>query len=278
MFSGPQVRAAVEDLRRSFEENPRTSGPSDTPEPWPELQGCLAITFTSRTGSTFLAMELERRFDIGPIREALNPPQITNFAARRGLSSPEAALKGAVRERASASGWFGFKAGARAMALGERLGLIDRYWSRTTFILLLRKDVIAQAVSIARAKLSGQYHSTQAPSRPVGSSDYSYELIDQSLNSIWRGVNLLAEYHRNAGSEFRSLFYEDFAGGDFESVVEAVAARGVPLRPSALPQPRKEMTKLGDGINLEWAQRFRSEASPKVERVLEQYQGRFLLP
>ena len=101
-------------------------------------------------------MELERRFNIGAIHEALNPPQITAFAARRGLSTPEAALKEAVRERLSASGWFGFKAGARAMALGEHLGLLDQYWTRTTFILLLRRDVVAQAVSIARAKLSGQ--------------------------------------------------------------------------------------------------------------------------
>ena len=89
-------------------------------------------------------------------------------------------------------------------------------------------------------------------------------------------MNRLARYHRVAGNEVKSLFYEDFAGGDFGSVVRTIAACGVPERPSALEQPSREVTKLGDDVNLEWAERFRSEASPEAERILERYGGKFL--
>ncbi len=44
------------------------------PLAWPPLERVLRVIFTSRSGSTLLARELQRAFAVGRIREALNPP------------------------------------------------------------------------------------------------------------------------------------------------------------------------------------------------------------
>lgn len=71
-------------------------------EPWPVIDGCLSVLFTSRAGSTFLARELETVFDIGRMREAFNPnPIMQGFAPAEIVS----------RRKGT---WFSFKAGAPA--------------------------------------------------------------------------------------------------------------------------------------------------------------------
>jgi LPS sulfotransferase NodH len=265
----------VESARRAFKDEAALQSPYEGEEAWPELRGCLAITSLPRSGGTYLSQEIERRFDIGPIREALNPPQIAAFARQMGTCSPAATLKMVVKKFAGSSGWFGFKAGPKAMLLGEQLGFIEQYWSEMVFVFLLRRDPVAQAVSMAKVRLSGRYHSTQPIERHIQSSDYSYELIEQSLRSIWQGVTLLSQYHRAADREPRRIYYEDFCDGDFGSVEGVIAALGLTGRTAIADGPRKAVTKIGDEINLQWSDQFRTQAGTEVLRILKQYEALF---
>lgn len=49
------------------------------------------------------------------------------------------------------------------MIAAELCGFFDAYLRETSFIPLLRRDIVAQAVSCVKAKRTGQYHSTQKP-------------------------------------------------------------------------------------------------------------------
>src|SRR5262245_53906273 len=138
VFKPGHIQQVIEGVRRAFADITEDESVSDEGVRWPELKGCLAITTLPRTGGTYLSQELERRFQIGPVREALNTPQIAVFARRLGTRSPSTTLKIVVGRSIDACGWFGFKASPSALLLGEHIGFIDRYWSEMNFMFLLR--------------------------------------------------------------------------------------------------------------------------------------------
>lgn len=60
-----------------------------------DAKGTLAILCTSRSESTLLSREIERRYRVGEIRESLNPPQRNFFSRREACSARlENAAKG----------------------------------------------------------------------------------------------------------------------------------------------------------------------------------------
>lgn len=113
-------------------------------QPWPELDGCLIILFASRSGSTFLAREIESRYHIGEIGETFNPPQLKAHATRAGLASPAQAYRYTV-QKLGEDRWFGVKAGVMATMLAERAGFVEAYMPKMRVITLFRRDLVAQA-------------------------------------------------------------------------------------------------------------------------------------
>jgi LPS sulfotransferase NodH len=241
-------------------------------EPWPELDGCLGILFTSRSGSTYLSREIESRYRVGQIGESLNPPQLRSRALKAGLSSPASALRHSVRALGE-DGWFGFKTGPAALAGAERCGFVENYLAQMKFILLFRRDIVAQAVSSAKAQLTGRFHSTQEPDRQAYADDYAYDAIFKKTKTILKGMRALWNYARLSGRPLRTIFYEDFREGDFSSAAAACDAFGMPQRPQPKSDERRAVTRIGDALNEEWCRRFRAEcdADAVAVAVLEQY-------
>lgn len=240
-------------------------------EPWPELEGCLGILFTPRSGSTYLSREIESRYRAGQIGESLNPPQLRARALKAGLVSPASALRHSVRALGE-NGWFGFKTGPAALAGAERCGFVENYLPQTKFILLFRRDIVAQAVSGAKAQVTGQFHSTQEADRPVSAGDYAYDAIFRKTKTILKGMRALRNYARQSGRPFRTIFYEDFREGDFATAIAACDAFEMPLRPQPKSDDRRAVTRIGDDVNEEWCRRYRTECAGEAAEVLEQYE------
>lgn len=217
-----------------------------------------------------LSREIERRYRVGEIRESLNPPQIRARAKRIGSGSPAHVLRDTVRGLGE-DGWFGFKAGGDALAIAERSGLIDAYLPGLRFILLRRRDLVAQAVSIVKAEITGRFHSTQTETRTAELSDYSRDEILHKMRVMLSGVRRLDMYARRADRPFQIAFYEDFENGDFTSIVEICDALGLPRRDRIADEAKRKVEKIGDHVNIAWCQRFREESDPEVRRVLKQY-------
>jgi trehalose 2-sulfotransferase len=269
LFPKQQLERTKSWLAESFPE-----GTDLQASPWPQLKGCLVIMFTSRTGSTFLAQEIERRFAISPIHEALNLPQIKSRAARYSCPNAEATLKHMVR-MSTVDGWFGFKAGPRALLVAEAIGLTPAYFTCMNFALLIRRDIVQQAVSLFRAKRSGQYHSTQKPKQQVRSRDYSYAGIMTALKSIQASTSMLFRCQAKLKRRPILLSYESFSDGDFSSVESKLYAVGLSAR-GGRPPTRRAVDRLGDDINLDWARRFRREANGEAGLILDEYQDSIL--
>jgi LPS sulfotransferase NodH len=223
--------------------------------PWPKIEGCLAVLFTSRSGSTFLARELERAFQVGRLREALRPHLVSG---RR----PVEVVKSGENE------WFSFKAGGPSVIAAELCGFFDAFLSRTSFLLLLRKDIIAQAVSGVKARQTGQWHSRNGPN---ASPSYDHAQIASYILVISNGVAKLRAYARLIDRPCRVILYEDFADGDFNTVEKACDAFGIPRREPGSRVFANPLERIGDATNEAWAVRFREEMDASVRDCVEQY-------
>ncbi len=227
--------------------------------PWPRLEGCLAVLFTSRTGSTHLARELETVFDIGRMREWLNPGQL------KGRAMAEI-----VTERREA--WFAFKAGPLGVIAGETFGFFDAYLAKTAFILLARRDIVAQAVSLEKAVQSKRWHSTDTAK---AGAVYDCAKIAASIGNIVVGVEQLRAYATASERPWRTLIYEDFADDDFAPALAACGSLGVPRRDPGSQIRPMPVERMGDVTNETWVARFRQEMDSRTRDLTERYLAGF---
>ena len=234
--------------------------------PWPRIKGCLAVLFTSRSGSTFLARELERAFEVGRLQEALRPHLVSG---RR----PAEIVKSGENE------WFSFKGGGPSVITAELCGFFDAFLSRTSFLMLLRKDIIAQAVSGVKANQTGKWHSTDKQktlrSRDIPSPtiipSYDYSKIANYILVISNGVEKLRSYARLVSRPCQVIFYEDFANGDFSTVEHACDAFGIPRRAPGSGFRANSVDRIGDAVNEAWTLRFREEMDSSLHHRVERY-------
>ena len=229
-------------------------GPVST-APWPAVDGCLIVLFTARSGSTFLTRELEAAFDVGKVSESLNPRKV----AKRPPQKKIVKVKGA---------WFGAKTGIPGVVSGELCGFFDAYLARTVFIRLLRRDIVAQAVSTAKALQTRAWHSNNAP---VRQPEYDADLIAKSVLKIDRAVAQLRRYAALSGRPSRPLIYEDFAGGDIAAAIGAAEALGVPRRIAAGGMAPRPVERAGDAVNDAWIARFLEGVDPSLRDRIDAY-------
>jgi LPS sulfotransferase NodH len=224
-------------------------------EPWPEVESCLIVLFTARSGSTFLTRELEVAFEVGKMGETLNPPKVNKRSLQRAIPK----LKGA---------WFSAKAGVPGVMSGELCGFFDNYMSKTSFIRLVRKDIVAQAVSTAKALQTRSWHEINAP---VAEAQYDGATIADAIVKIERNVAQLREYARLADRPCMPLIYEEFANGDLTPALKAGDILGVPRHKSeegVMPRP---VQRVGDATNEAWIARFTDEMNNTVRECIARY-------
>ncbi len=185
--------------------------------PWPRIEGCLAMVFIARSGSTFLARELEHAYAIGRMEESLNPKIVDD--------RPVAEI---VRDRQAP--WFAFKANMIGVIAGELYGFTDAYLHKMVFLRLVRRDIVAQAVSTAKAVQTQQWHLFD---KPAGRAAYDGEQIAAAVRRIARGVDDLRQYVHLTDRPSRLLIYEDFSGDDFTPALQACELLGRASPPDA---------------------------------------------
>lgn len=225
-------------------------------QPWPEIQGCFVLLFTARSGSTFLCREMERTFNIGRMGESLNPAPV------KGRPVAEV-----VRRRQDA--WFAFKAGLQGVVAAEICGFFDAYLDKTVFIRLIRRDLVAQAVSYVRAMQTDQWHrADEARREPT----YDRQAIAKAVRKLGSGVNQLGDYARRTGRPCRTLIYEDFAEGDIAPAIEAGDVMGLPRFPDGAKVEHRPVQRMSDALNLEWKERFMEEADVSIRKRIEAHE------
>jgi LPS sulfotransferase NodH len=245
MFSS----ARVEEISKQIESAEKAS--------WPELEGCLAVLITARVGSTYLSRELELLYDIGRMGETLNPILVKSNASAQNVAKRQ-------------NGWFAFKGSQKGVIAAELFGFFDAYRSKTAFVLLARRDIVAQAVSMRKAAQTGQWHShVEKQKDPV----YEAEELASSIESTIDRVNRLRLYLQQNGRPWLMLLYEDFSNGDFTRPMAACDAFGVPRRKAGAEISARPIERASDATNEAWIQRFNAEMSPRTRDMIAEYQA-----
>ncbi len=224
-------------------------------KPWPAVQGSLVVLFTARTGSTFLVRELEYAFDVGRMGESLNPAIVAD--------QPVADI---VRRREGR--WFAFKAGLQGVVAGEFYGFFDAYMETTSFLQLVRRDIVAQAVSFAKATQTQQWHLEDQVSR---TPTYDGPAIAKAVKKIVNGTDQLRMYAERTGRPCLTLIYEDFEAGDFASAFAACDRLGVPRRDSQTMVEHRAVERMSDDVNESWRARFSREMDCSMRDRIAHY-------
>jgi len=222
---------------------------------WPEIEGCLAALFVPRSGSTLLCRELEAAFQIGQMGEALNPAKLRKRSAQQIVA-------------ARRNSWFAFKAAVPAVVAAESCGFFDAYIRQTSFIRLVRKDIVAQAVSLAKGSQTQTWHAHEPP---IQTPVYDGDMIAFGVRNIARGVEALGRFAEVSGRPSLILAYEDFSNGDLSPALAAGDALGVPRREAGAEAMYRPVERMGDVVNEEWRARFIEEMDSSTRDRIERY-------
>jgi LPS sulfotransferase NodH len=182
------------------------------PPDWRSPGVALFIAGAQRCGSTLLCNSLRKTMLLGiPTEFFVNhgpTPAACHVARRDGSTSNDV--------MAASIFWDQFDRLRSAIAF-------DLWFQDQRWILLRRRDVLGQAISLAIALQTDQWSSRRDASRPPS---YSRAFIDRCLASTKAAYLLWNHYFAAAGLEPLQLWYEDVADDPHAAVARIAAFVG----------------------------------------------------
>jgi LPS sulfotransferase NodH len=218
----------------------------------------LIILFASRAGSNYLGQLLSSTGWFNEIGESFRPGQLAKIRDRFGLSDLHDAAQWMIDHRGTPQA-FGLKAGLSVLTAAAEIAFLPEVLDRTRFVLLRRRDRVAQAVSLVKGKLSGQMHSLQPVARVLDDDDYDAQAIAAQVAQIEQRENQYAVLVERFGKAAPVLYYEDICARPQQHVT--VVCEHLELSMPADYEPRVRLSVLRDDLNARWTKRFRSEGA-----------------
>ena len=241
------------------------------------------ICTSPRSGSTLLCKLLARTGVAGNPASYFHRPSIAAWcnalSLTRDASAPkrdvlDMVFQAAIAEGSLETGIFGLRLQRHSFDFfAQNLALLHAEFSsdaqrlhaafgRTSFIHLTRQDKVEQAVSHVKAEQTGLWH--MAPDgtelerlAPPGTPAYDADQIRARFIE-------LTDYDRGWESWFEAqeieplyITYEMLSGDPIDTLRRVLDHLG--LDRAAAHGVKPEVAKLADGINRDWAARFRSE-------------------
>lgn len=258
----------IEILRERFE---APGSPPADPAPWPELRGVVAMLFTSRAGSSAISLHIAAEYDVGRVEESANFGKLTSVMKRSDQADLTEALKSYVGAN-SPGGWFAMKAGSQGLVSLELSGFADTYQHLGHYLMLMRRDVLAQAASLVIARKTGLFHSTQEKQRELQDDDYNLDEAMEQVHLIINGCAMLRKYILATGRPWRAVLYEDFAQGDTGGIDSALTQFGVPRRTRPPESRMAALTPVGGQARADWAARLRADLDDDGRAMVASYE------
>ncbi|MBB4284621.1 Stf0 family sulfotransferase [Roseospira goensis] len=211
----------------------------------------LVILSTPRSGSTLLC-DLLYRAGVCVAHEYFQPFQyLPALAARWGahrdgrvdLPAYAAALR---RHRTGPGGWLGVNLHGHHLPVFLR---IEEAFAdlRPHYVLLRRRDTVAQAVSYHIARTTGAWSAHFEATAPAS---YSFEGIDTALRNIVQWTTWAEAFLKARTADARTVWYEDLVADP------AAVLRSLPGVPADAPVATDLRAQAPDGPNTAFAARY----------------------
>jgi LPS sulfotransferase NodH len=133
--------------------------------------------------------------------------------------------------------------------------VLSSVFGHTQFIYLQRDDVVAQAVSWAKAEQTNTWLKTEElpPGRDV---HFDFEMIDRYVKTVQQHNAAWADWFETQDLTPLSLHYEDLVA-DAVSETRSILV-GLGLDPAEGRSPTARSYLQGDAVNEEWIERYRA--------------------
>ncbi|MGR4068625.1 Stf0 family sulfotransferase [Billgrantia sp. C5P2] len=222
----------------------------------------LIIASTGRCGSHMLGHALHETNRFGFPLEYANPANLLEWKRRLKKDELQAVMAEIKRRRTSPNGVFGIKLHYPHIKLFGGFDNVAKCFPDAYYILLSRKDLLKQAVSLSIASQTGVWIAGQK----AVSDDPHYEFahIDKCLretilnNASWR-YTLAAN-----GCNYIEMNFDDVRHDLVRSINDIANFMGVEIDPIEIP--REPVTKKQSDLrNAEWEKRFISDFNASSE-------------
>jgi LPS sulfotransferase NodH len=245
----------------------RSNAAAGPPPDWVRPERTLVIASTARSGSSWLGHLVSMTELLGRPREYLG-----HWAGKE----PDAETVGAALRRMRAEGTTpndvtSVKVFPRHLATVARVTPFSAWYPDARYVHIVRRDLLAQAISLQKARSSGRFY-TQMPELRPPSYDAGriagYVARLAGDNAAWNA------YFARTGITPLTITYED-AVPDPVAAVRAIAAHlGVEVPEKAI-RGEGYVFKMSDPLTAEWRHRFlaergdpdRFEAAPETDRA-----------
>jgi trehalose 2-sulfotransferase len=221
------------------------------------------ICATSRSGSTYLCELLASTGLLG------NPREYFNTSGRRRRTDPaypsdRTAQLDIIRTTgATSNGIYAVKViGPQLLRLEGRIDPF-RDLPNLALVRIRRTDVLGQAISLARARQTGQFI---ASDRPRGAAVYNAGAIRHGLRSIMQQEATWDAALAQLGVQPLRITYEEIVA-DPQAVVDRIAAHLGLAMPVKVDQALVTHTMQRDGQSAEWRARFLAESGDEFRHL-----------
>ncbi len=214
----------------------------------------IMLASEERTGSEFLCQLMGATGRLGRPSEYLNTYWMRRFIADY---PDEVGAQMAIAHRVgtTANGCFAMK--THPVHIDRLLagGSVAAAFPAPVVVRLHRRDLVAQAVSLYRARASNRYHAYVVAERDI---EFDGEAIRQALIELARARARWEVYVARNALDPLMIAYEDLAADPCRAVSEIACRAGewVEPRDLDLAAPLRVQT---DGVSVAWKQRFLDE-------------------
>lgn len=218
------------------------------------------IHFTARSGSTWLKDILAATGQLSAANEAFNPAFVPRIAQALNATGLDDYID-ALRRRFNTGGIYG--AEVTAPQIKATFGSYDAFHARfagaQTF-WLIRQDIVAQAVSLAKMVTTNVAHNTGDADAAQAEAAFAYDarVIRRWLNHVRLAEQQCEAWFAQHGVSPLRMSYEQVTRLSPVQVVNLVA-RHLCLPDIAPMEFAPRHTKLGTGQNSDYAARFRQD-------------------
>lgn len=226
------------------------------------------IFFTPRSGSSRLTHLLADAGGLSIPGECFNPNHIRKMAISLGAQGLEDYLDLLMRKR-STKGTFGCEVTSSHL---YNIFFSDRrffeFYKPTSIVFLIRENIVEQAVSLTRMKQTRVAHSTSqiGPSRKQLYFQYRPNEIRRKLSQLLSMEKRIERIIASRNFEPLRLSYETLTRHEPDTFVPLIA-KHVGATCEQVQHLHSAHQKMGDGQNLEFAQRFGAENKYLLEKI-----------
>ncbi len=220
-----------------------------------------AVLFTSRSGSTWLGQLLGSSGRINTIREHMKPIRLVRFARWYEFDDlAECAER--IIEAHAIDGLYGFKGNFGSLVPFVYCGAYAAYRDSLKVVLMTRRDIVGQAVSIRKAEITGVWHGHKHKQPPVPDEAYSYDAILKAILNIADVNSRLRSFAEGNGHPSIALTYEDLCADPVKQTDAILRFLNRPLDGSKSLDAKARSMR--DERSKVWVDRFRSDLKQRA--------------